>query len=525
MYSYALRKLYKHIDKIDDKKFVEDICNKFNLNDIEYRSVLSQAKMKFEQTQTNKIEKEESIMFLHKEMSELKKAEKSEQNTRAKFKTHNKLKHKETSLSKDIVFGTKTVLRKLSYLNNYKEEKVEEITKTKAEFIANRLYPLFLIGEANQNGNRFFDFDLNNKKVVYKPKRGTKINIQFGNYSTYKNLLLKLQDAIDKKEISVSVTISCDFINLTFDDELLYGYAIDEKVRKKAVKKIKKEHIDKEIQKKLIKQIYLQSFIEQKEKKLLRKNKNRYLSIDLNPYYIGCSIMDYIGDEIKIVITFYYDLSILGRKLFRTASDEHRKYISNKRVHGITHIWKDLFKTFSYYNCGHLIIEELNLGNKKLDTKEANRQTKNIWHRTLTSNLINKYCNRLGIDKIEINPCYSSLIGNTQYNFFIDPVNASIEIGRRGIGKFIRNKFYPQINADTIADTMTRLNPSGDVPYLKECNSWVEINAKIKESGLRYRTTLSDNKKPSNVVLNIIHSNIKKIVFSSENFLSLHIKL
>ena len=515
MYSYAVRKIYKHMDKVEDKVFIEFICNKFNLNDIEYRSILSQAKIKLAQVQTNKIEKEEKIMLLYKEINELRKDDKNR--IRIKFKAHNNLKKEERNLSKDIVFGTKAVLQKLSYLNNYKTEKAEEIKSEKIKFSNNRLYPFFLIGEANQNGNRFFDFDLKNKKIIYKPKRGKRIEILFANYSTYKNILLKLQKMIDDRRLSISVMMTSSSINLIFDDELLHGYAVDEKSRKEAVKRIKLEHIDKNVQKKLIKETYVKFFNEQKEKKLWGKIKNRYLSIDLNPYYIGCSVLDCIGDEIKVIATFYYDLSAAGKRLPKTASEEHRRHINNKRVHGITHIWKDVFETFSYYNCGHLVIEELNLKNKILETKEANRQTKNIWHRTLTTNLINKYCNKLGIDKIEINPCYSSLIGNTQYNFFTDPVNASIEIGRRGIGKYIKDKFYPQIDVGTITDTMIRLNPSGDVPCLKDCKSWVDINTKIKESGLRYRATLFDNKNPNKMVLNLIHSNIIKIVFSPKN--------
>jgi hypothetical protein len=524
-YSYAIRKLYKHIDKIGDKSFLEFISNEFDLNDIELRSAVSEAKSKFERAMVNKVQEEEMIVDLHEELKKLKDEEKNKKIIRQQFKSYNNLKKKDRNLSKDIVFGTKEILQRLSFLSNDKKENKEEIAETRAEFTANRLYPFHLIGEANQNGNRFFNFDLTNRKVVYKPNRKEKIFVEFSNYSSYKNILLKLQHLIDEKEIPVSVMMDSEYINLTFDDELLHGYAVDEKERKKAVEKIKSEHIDKEIQAKLIKAVYVDFYNEQREKKMFGKLSYRYLSVDLNPYYIGCSIMDYIDGDIKIVSSFYYDLSTAGRKLFRTASDEHRKYINYKRIHGINHIWKDLFETFAYYKCGHLVVETLDFKNKPLETKEANRQTRYIWHRALTTALINKHCNKNGINKIEITPCYSSLIGNTMYNFFTDPVNASIEIGRRGIGKYIKDKFYPKIDAGTITDTMTRLNPSGDVLYLKDCQSWTDINNQIKESGLRYRAALDDNKKPNKVVLNLIHSNIKKIVFSSENFVSLHIKL
>ena len=58
---------------------------------------------------------------------------------------------------------------------------------------------MFLMGEANQTGNRFFDFDLVNQTIIYKPVKGKKIEIIFSNYKSYYNELLKLQEYIDNK--------------------------------------------------------------------------------------------------------------------------------------------------------------------------------------------------------------------------------------------------------------------------------------------------------------------------------------
>ena len=88
-----------------------------------------------------------------------------------------------------------------------------------------------------------------------------------------------------------------------------------------------------------------------------------------------------------------------------------------------------------------------------------------------------------------------------------------------------KGKFYPTIDIGTITNTMTRLNKQGDVSFLKDCESWCEIYNKTKESELRYRTTIKEVKIPYVVVLNVFHSDVKKIVFSSENFSSLHVNL
>ena len=66
---------------------------------------------------------------------------------------------------------------------------------------------------------------------------------------------------------------------------------------------------------------------------LFRKKDNRCLSIDLNPNYIGCSILDKTDNfnEPKIIKAWYYDLRKLNRKLSRTTTIKQRKTQTNKR--------------------------------------------------------------------------------------------------------------------------------------------------------------------------------------------------
>ena len=207
-------------------------------------------------------------------------------------------------------------------------------------------------------------------------------------------------------------------------------------------------------------------------------------------------------------------------KLGKSSDDIKQKHLNNKRKHGIYHVWRDLFEIAKYYKCGYIVLEDLNMKNKDLGNKTSNRKVNNIWYRELSTNLIDKYCNRTGIQKIEINPCYSSFIGNLT-NDYVDSINASIEICRRGIFKYIKNNFYPRFNTGTIVDTMSRLNKLRDVSYLKDCNNWVEMYRKVRESGLRYRAIAEDSKYQSMVVNNIIHSKIAKICYFEENYISL----
>jgi hypothetical protein len=75
------------------------------------------------------------------------------------------------------------------------------------------------------------------------------------------------------------------------------------------------------------------------------------------------------------------------------------------------------------------------------------------------------------------------------------------------------SKFYPILDTGTIMDTVLLRNAASDVSFLKDSSSWVDSYQKIRKSGLRYRATMDDCKRPFNDVYNLSHSNICKRVF------------
>lgn len=521
-YSFAFRKPYKNIDLINNVDYYNKLKQDFGMNDIEIRSLISEVKTKFNQIKTGKIKLENEIISLESDIKYYNAQPKTTKSIRNIFKSTKKLNYKNHLLLKDIVFGGKSLLRRLSFLNNKKNNNESEILKLKSEYQSNRLLPIFILGEANEVSNRFFKFDFINNKIIYKPKRGIKIEIIYSNYKSYQKILLKLQEFIDNKLIPITIRLSTNYICLIFNEEILNGYSININERTKEIKKINSEHIDKDTKTSQIKEVYKKYYREQEDRKLKNKLNYRYVAFDTNPDYIGCSILDKIDDKINIIYTFNYDLTEINNiKLGKSSDNIEQKHLNNKRKHGICHVWKDLFAIAKYYRCGYIVLEDLNLKNKNLDNKTANKKVNNLWYRELSTNLINKYCNRNGIIKIEVNPCYGSFIGNLTNNY-VDSVNASIEIGRRGINKYKKNNFYPSLNTGTIMNTMSRLNKSRDVSFIKDCKNWVEMYRKVRESGLRYRTTMEDSQYQHKVVNNIIHSKIKKICFSKENCTSLH---
>ena len=224
---------------------------------------------------------------------------------------------------------------------------------------------------------------------------------------------------------------------------------------------------------------------------LIGKIPERYMAVDLNPQYIGVSICDKTNSGMNILVTRCYDLSMLSSKLKLSSTDKNQIYQNNKRKYELSIVWNAIFNLAKHYKVSTFVMEELKLKND-LSNTEANRKVRGIWHRTQTKNLITKYCNMLGIKLLEVNPAYSSFIGNIQHDFF-DPVNASLEICRRGIHKFEKNSFYPQM---TQRDMSTMSSLARDAKCSNDAKLWTKTWVKsyefFKNAGLRYRNGLSE---------------------------------
>lgn len=518
--------MYKNIDILNNSEFNNEIKNGFNLTEIEYRSIKSIVETKVRQIKTNKSSLENEIVILESEVKELRETDKRiKKQTEDLFKTQRKLDKKINSLPNDIVFGTRALLSYYTHLhnklNNLDENSIEfekikaKIEQKQNEYRESRLNNIYVLGEANYKGNRFFEFDLKNKTIYYKPKRGIKIEIKFSNYKCHKEELLRIQELIDSKRIAVTVNLNCNEIQLSVDDTIFNDYKIDEKSRSEETEKIKELHLDKDTEKDLINKIYVKYYRELDNRKLKDKLSCRYMGVDLNPNHIGISILDLNKDNTyNIVYCRQFDLLNLSIKLPREASHKERKKQNDTRKLAISLVWKEIFRIFAYYKCGHFVLEELNLKNKDLDSREANRKINNLWHRTLTNHLIEKYSNKLGIIILKINPVYSSLIGNL-YHEYSDPVNASIEICRRGLFQYKKGYFYPPINIGTISNTMSRINNVDlrDVLILKDDMMWKEVYDAIKKSGLRYRANL--NEVNHRLVSKLFHVGVRNIEFQT----------
>ena len=496
-YSYAFRFLFKSFELSCDKNHIDYIKSRFNLTDIEYRSLVNMVKAKLDSIEKNKEKISQRINDLIYDLNNKKNLTKKD-----KFKLFRKIQRLKHSYQSNCVFGGKSLLQKISReYNKGNDKNVEKLNKwlNDYKFKRNNI-PFAIIGEANQIGNRFYNLkNISNGFVIYKPNKNIKCNIRFKLPKNCLNDFIRLEELIKNKDISITVSLNTEYIYFTYDEEILNGYSVNKTERRKEVSEIKKQGYLKEQETELIKEVYKKYYEEQKKRKLIGKLSNRCCAVDLNPTNIGYSIIDLNDDgTIKIIHCGCFDLTKLCLRLHKKSDSKEQKKQNNKLKYELTIILKKLFNIVLHYKCSKFIMEELSINNddKELN-KESNRKIKNIWNKELIENIIKRRCNEKGICLEMINPCYSSFIGNIQYRY-IDSINASIEIGRRGLLKYKNGTFYPHITEDDIHTMNTKFGL--DVEYNSSCN-WVTMYKFLIQSfneiefAQRLRTALNDINK------------------------------
>ena len=328
--------------------------------------------------------------------------------------------------NRKIIFGGK---------NNYKKYMKGLIDKQ--AWKQKRLIPISIQGQKLQRGNRLFDFDLINHKIFYKPCKGTKIQIKvnqfIGKIEKELNLVQKL---IGDKKITISIKFNNEYVWISYDEKLISQ------------------------------QIY--QGLKQK----------RIFGIDLNPNAIGISIIEFnMKNKFKI----------LHKQVFNIYQLNDKKVNNNKRKYELIDICHKIDKLMNIWKCAKIVIEELNIKSKNNKKgKEFNRLCNNVWCRNLIINKLKMLSNMHNYELIQVNPMYSSFIGNMLYGNENTPdmIASSIEIGRRGYKKYNKNWFYPRFDVDKLDEQWKQT--------LFGINSWVKSFDKIKKSKLKYRFLLSD---------------------------------
>ena len=431
-YSRLFRKMYSNLELMDDPTFKKECLAKNPLLDVmAWDSAKIQIKMKRAQMETFKKKQIELQAHYIKERDALTGASK-----RTKFKYYKlskKLKHIEHTLNEDsdIVFGGKGLLRQITYNKNMhtltgNQDYLDAYSKHLIEYRQKRTLPFYVVGKSAEGGNRKFDFDFINGKILFKADRKNHFDIPIKTGNKQVKILCKLQEMLDRNEIAITVSLTTKKIILTYDNELLNGYHFHDKKCKATQASVPAEQR---------KDVWISYKKEQEARKLNGKMKTRFAAIDMNPDKIGFCIMD-AG---RIILKKCYHL----KKVIKKVKGNNTKEIE----FNLSHIYKSIFKYCKHFKVSAFVTEDLEFKHDETTGKEFNRNTKNLWCRTHQTMLINKYTQNLGIRHIQVNPAYSSFIGNLLFGLY-DPISASAEICRRGLvlTKTIIDDWYPKIN-------------------------------------------------------------------------------
>ena len=304
------------------------------------------------------------------------------------FKSNDALKDEDGKIH-SVIFGGKSKFLDLIKGNVTKEEWRD----------SRKCYTT--IGESNKNANRKFQLQSDLKHVLFKHSKEHHILLEIsGTYKKYQDLLRRLFVLQEACSISITYTLTKESLNLSFDECL--------------VSDLKSSHVV----------------------------KDRIFGIDLNPNYVGYSVVDWkSSSDFKIIksgtmsIKAINDISFSLDRLKNVPSTDHRRVkINNKRSHEIFEICKFLTDECRHYQCEYFSMEKLDM--KSEDKKKGNKYNKlvnNNWNRNKFVQNITKRCNTFGIKIQEVAANYSSFVGNTLFRDLHRPDMelASIEIGRR----------------------------------------------------------------------------------------------
>jgi IS605 OrfB family transposase len=349
---------------------------------------------------------------------------------------------------KKIIFGGKYLLKQ------YMKKLI-----TKEEYSKTKLLPINIQGETRCKGNRLFNFDLVNSKLTLKLSKKNHQEIEF--YKPSKNQfreLSKIQELVENKQLTLTVFLNNDYIWLSFDESLLN--------------------------------------IQEKFKDL---KPNRVLGLDLNPNYIGLSVLEFNkNDEFKVIHKQVFDLNNLNVTSKKSSSDSKSKYLTNKRKFELIQVCYEINKLMNYWKCSKLCIEDLNIKQSQTKNKTFNRLCNNVWNRNLIVNKLKLLSNIFGYELIEVNPAYSSFIGNILYGNEQTPdmIASSIEIARRCYKKFSKGWFYPIFSIEHLNEQWKQT--------LSGIEDWKSAFNQIKKSKLKYRFQLFE------LIQNAVFSKIYK---------------
>lgn len=312
---------------------------------------------------------------------------------------------------------------------------------TNDEWKQHRLRRGFIIqGEKSKCGNRKFELHVDEGYVVLKLNKNEHIRLDIQKMSkNHRRELLKLQALNEAGGCTYTVRVQPHQIAISFEEQVQPAHNLI---------------------------------------------SSRCAGLDLNPSNIGFSILD----DKAVKVAWNFDLSNVINEAFDNsyASDSpEMMHIHDKLDHETLEMAKVIVEQCLHHHVKFMFIEKLRFKQGDQGSgKKFNRLCKNLWKKSKFIDNLRRRCHEVGIKLFEVNPMYSSIIGNLMHDY-VDATNASIEVARRGFDVIIlKNKmFYPELHEKTLKNRWKEI-------FSEACNSWKDIFKQIKNSDLMVRVHL-----------------------------------
>lgn len=334
---------------------------------------------------------------------------------------------------------------------------------SKEDFQNKKLRPLNMVGASYNSGNCKFQI-ISENEILFKPSRKEHFMLNLEsvgrNYKKYLNKLIVLQDEC---KIPITYKLDLDYIYISFESSEIL------------------------------------------ELKQTNRITDRVFAIDLNPNYVGYSVVDWKSpDEYKVINSGLFSIKEMNdyeSSLHLSSDNLVKKKLTNKRKYEVAVIAHSLCKLANHFKCSIFSLEDLNIksSDKELGNR-FNRLCNNQWNRNQLTNAVHKLCDCYNIKYLEVAANYSSFEGNLIFRkeLLPDMCLSSIEIGRRGyefyhqyIEKDIDKKKNIIFNQSlkllaSINQSLEELNCTCNFKDLKE------LYCSLKKMRCNYRVPISD---------------------------------
>ena len=337
---------------------------------------------------------------------------------------------------------------------------------SKEEFKEKRLVPLCSMGDSRCNGNRLFRLSEDCYSVIFSPTIKNRIHLNLIGVGNRIKILQKVYINQQLKDTPITYKLDKKYIYISFDEMIL-------------------------------------------SEKIFKPISNRIFSIDMNPNYVGWSVVDWkSSDEFNVInsgtisLKNINDVEYKFKKLMMPSTSKERKHLNNKRQHETLEVSKFLVDIAKHYHCECFGVEDLSIkSNDNKQGKNFSRLVNNNWCRNKLVNNLKKRCNIYGIKFVEISPQYSSIIGNLVYRELElpDMVLSSIEISRRcyefnlqyilKVKAKTKNVIFPIITESLLDKVKHSLE---EVKCFVGFVNWQQIHSELKKSKFKYRFPLDE---------------------------------